>query len=68
MTASTPIEFIDFVVESALDGETTRHATASLCAAQDDPVPPGYDIAALLAAHPGSVKGSELRESFVELT
>ncbi|MFQ2879631.1 sulfolipid-1 biosynthesis phthioceranic/hydroxyphthioceranic acid synthase [Mycobacterium sp. MS3] len=57
---------VDFVVESAQDGETTRHATASLCAAEDDSVPPAYDVAALLAAHPQSVKGSELRESFVE--
>ncbi|MFV8316603.1 sulfolipid-1 biosynthesis phthioceranic/hydroxyphthioceranic acid synthase [Mycobacterium sp. 23] len=57
---------VGFVVESAQDGETIRHATASLCAAQDDSVPPGYDIAALLAAHQHSVKGSELRESFVE--
>ncbi|WP_205877185.1 sulfolipid-1 biosynthesis phthioceranic/hydroxyphthioceranic acid synthase [Mycobacterium camsae] len=57
---------VDFVVESAPEGETTRHAAASLCAAQHDAVPPGYDIAALLAAHPGGVKGSELRESFVE--
>lgn len=57
---------VDFAVESAQDGETTRHATASLCAVRDESVPPGYDIAALLAAHPHSVKGSELRESFVE--
>ena len=56
---------VDFVVTSAQDGETIRHATASLCASQDDPVPPAYDVAALLAAHPHSVKGSELRESFV---
>ncbi|WP_081290200.1 sulfolipid-1 biosynthesis phthioceranic/hydroxyphthioceranic acid synthase, partial [Mycobacterium asiaticum] len=57
---------VDFVVESAVDGENTRHATASLRAASDEPAPRAYDIAALLAAHPRSVKGSELRESFVE--
>ncbi|PJE22951.1 MAG: polyketide synthase [Mycobacterium sp.] len=57
---------VDFAVESTRDGETTRHATASLGAARDHSVPPAYDVAALLAAHPHSVKGSELRESFVE--
>ncbi len=57
---------VEFVVESAQDGETTRNATASLRVAEDDSPPPAYDVAALLAAHPGSVKGSELRESFVE--
>ena len=57
---------VDFVVESASDGVTTKHATASLCAPQSDSLPPAYDVAALLAAHPRSVKGSELRASFVE--
>ncbi|WP_204800808.1 sulfolipid-1 biosynthesis phthioceranic/hydroxyphthioceranic acid synthase [Mycobacterium riyadhense] len=57
---------VSFVVESNQDGEITRHASAVLHATEDDSPPPGYDIAALLAAHPCSVNGSELRESFVE--
>lgn len=56
---------VDFVVESRQEGDATQHATASLCPANDDAVPPAYDIEGLLALHPHSVKGSELRESFV---
>lgn len=59
-------DVVNFVVESHQDGENTRHATAALHAAEDDSLPPAYDIAALLAAHPCSVNGTELRESFVE--
>jgi mycocerosic acid synthase len=57
---------VSFVVETHLEGENTQHATAALHAASDDPPPPAYDITALLAAHPCSVNGTELRESFVE--
>ncbi|CAM3176798.1 polyketide synthase [Mycobacterium intermedium] len=57
---------VDFVVESQQDGEKTTHATASLRPAADDAAPPAYDIEGLLALHPHSVKGAELRESFVE--
>ncbi|ABL04449.1 sulfolipid-1 biosynthesis phthioceranic/hydroxyphthioceranic acid synthase [Mycobacterium ulcerans] len=56
----------NFVVQTHVDGETTRHATAALRASDDESVPPAYDIAALLAAHPVSVNGAELREAFVE--
>lgn len=56
---------VDFVVESHQDGENTQHATASLGAATDESAPPAYDIEGLLALHPRSVKGTELRESFV---
>ena len=57
---------VDFVVETHQDGENTRHATAALHATEDDPPPPSYDMAALLAAHPCLVNGTELRESLVE--
>ncbi len=57
---------VEFVVESVVDGESTRHATAWLRTVEDESAPPAYDVAALLAAHPHSVKGSELRQSLVE--
>ena len=56
---------VDFVVATHQDGENTRHATAALHATEDDP-PPAYDMAALLAAHPCLVNGTELRESLDE--
>ncbi len=56
---------VDFVVATHQDGENTRHATAALHATEDDPSP-SYDMAALLAAHPCLVNGTELRESLVE--
>ena len=57
---------VNFVVETHQDGENARHATAALHTTEDDPPPPSYDMAALLAAHPCLVNGTELRESFVE--
>ena len=57
---------VNFVVETDQDGERTRHATAVLHADEDESPPPAYDIAALLAAHPGSVNGAELREGLDE--
>ena len=57
---------VNFVVKTHLDGETTRHATAALRAAENDSPPPAYDMAALLAAHSCGVTGAELRESFAE--
>ncbi len=57
---------VSFVVETNQDGEKARHATATLRPTEDDPAPPAYDVAALLAAHPCSVSGTELRASFVE--
>ncbi|VBA49881.1 Mycocerosic acid synthase [Mycobacterium attenuatum] len=71
----TPIEAVasvdapgalTFAVESDQEGEKTQHATATLYAAEDDSAPPEYDMAALLAAHPVSVNGSEMRESFAK--
>ena len=56
----------NFVVKTHQDGEDTRHATAALHETEDDSPPPAYDIAALLAAHSGSVNGAELREGLVE--
>ncbi|CAM4397050.1 Mycocerosic acid synthase [Mycobacterium basiliense] len=59
-----------FAVETHVEGENTRHAVAALSAlagAQEgSAAPPAYDIAALLEAHPVSVNGAQLRESFVE--
>jgi polyketide synthase 5 len=55
---------VEFAVETVQDGEHTRRATAVLHAAEDDSPPPARDMAALLAAHPCSVNGTELRESF----
>jgi mycocerosic acid synthase len=57
---------VNFAVETHIDGENTRHATAALHAAEDDSPPPGYDITALLAAHPVCVNGTQMRESFAE--
>jgi len=57
---------VNFGVESNVEGENTRHATATLHAAEDESAPAGYDIAGLLAAHPVSVNGAEMRESFSE--
>ncbi|AKN15812.1 mycocerosic synthase [Mycobacterium haemophilum DSM 44634] len=58
---------INFMVQANQDGEKTRNATATLHAADDaegDGPPPAYDIAALLEAHPNSVNGTDMRESF----
>ncbi|WP_099288341.1 sulfolipid-1 biosynthesis phthioceranic/hydroxyphthioceranic acid synthase [Mycobacterium persicum] len=57
---------VNFAVASNQDGESTRHATATLHAVADDLLPPAHDIAALLAAHPSSVNGAEMRESFAK--
>lgn len=75
LAAETPIDaiasvdapgVINFVVQANQDGEKMRNATATLHAAEDDCPPPAYDIAALLEAHPNSVNGTDLRESFAE--
>ena len=67
-TADSPGAF-NFVVKTNVEGEDTRHATAALLETEDDAEdsgPRAHDITALLAAHPGSVKGSELREGLIE--
>ncbi len=56
---------VNFVLATNVEDVHTRHATAALRATADDSPPSTYDIAALLAAHPCSVNGAELRESFV---
>ena len=45
-------------------GNATRRATAVLHAADDEQQPPAQDMAALLAAHPRRVDGTELRQWF----
>src|SRR5262249_28239389 len=52
------------VVETNQDGEKARHAAATLHEAEDDSLPPAYDVTALLAAHPVSISGNQLRETF----
>jgi len=52
----------NFVVETNQDGERVRHASAVLHAVEDEDPPTAYDIAALLAAHPCSTEGSEVRQ------
>lgn len=60
----------EFLVETYRDGERTRHAAAVLHAATAggaaDDAAPGYDIEALLAAHPHRVDGAALRKFFDE--
>jgi polyketide synthase 5 len=52
----------NFAVETNQDGQRVRHASAVLHAVEDDDQPTVYDIATLLAAHPCSVEGSEVRQ------
>jgi acyl transferase domain-containing protein/acyl carrier protein len=54
----------DFSVVTDQDGERTRRATAVLYAAPDDERPPAQDMAALLAAHPRRLDGTEVRQRF----
>ena len=55
---------VEFAVETVEDGEHTRRASAVLHAGDEDFAQPAHDIAALLAEHPCSVTGTELREAF----
>ena len=56
---------VKFVVETDHQGEHVRRATAVLHAAKDEEQPPSQqDMAALLAAHPCRVEGTELRQWF----
>jgi len=52
---------LDFTVESDQGDGQGRQATAVLHAA-DDEQPPAYDVSALLAAHPHSEDGAEIRK------
>jgi len=53
---------VKFVVETDHEGQHVRRASAALHAAVDEDQPPAQDIAALLAAHPCRVDGTELRD------
>ena len=52
---------VDFTVDTNQGGEQARQASAALHAAEDEQ-PPGYDMSALLAAHPGCEDGAEVRK------
>lgn len=56
---------VDFTVETNQGGAQVRHAAAVLHIAADEP-PPAHDIPALLAAHPGSEEGEEVRSRIDE--
>lgn len=56
---------LDFAVDTHTGGERIRRAGAVLHALEETHVlPPAYDVAALLAEHPTSVDGAELRKAF----
>ncbi|KAA0102229.1 SDR family NAD(P)-dependent oxidoreductase [Mycolicibacterium sp. P1-18] len=56
---------LDFAVDTHADGDRIRRSGAILHALDETPVlPPAYDVAALLADHPVSIDGSELRKAF----
>ncbi len=52
---------VDFVVDTAKDGQRVRRASAVLRAVADDQQPVRHDLSALLAAHPHSEEGSAVR-------
>jgi polyketide synthase 3/4 len=54
----------DFSVETHQDGERVRRASAVLHAAEGVTQQPTHDIAALVAAHPSSLDGVELRKAY----
>ncbi|WP_059017501.1 type I polyketide synthase [Mycobacterium sp. M26] len=64
-TASSP-GVLEFVVESDQGGTLTRQATATLHATDSDELPATYEIAELLAAHPDSVEGAEVRAGMAQ--
>ncbi len=53
---------VNFAVETDQDGVHVRRAAAVLFAVGDEDRPPAQDVAALLATHPRSVDGVELRK------
>jgi polyketide synthase 3/4 len=55
---------LDFAVDTNLDGERVRRASAVLHTAGDGQQPAVYDISALIADHPASLDGAELRKAF----
>jgi polyketide synthase 5 len=56
---------VDFTVETNQGGEKARQAAAVLHAAEDEQ-PPAQDMSALLAAHPRSEDGAEVRKRMDE--
>ena len=63
VAAAEPDGTVSFAVSTATDDERIQRATAVLHANGDEPQPVRQDIAALLAAHPDSVTGDEIRAS-----
>ena len=57
---------VTFTVQTDQHGERMQRASAELHAVDDADQPPALDIAALLAAHPCRVEGTELRQRFDE--
>ncbi|MCV7409101.1 sulfolipid-1 biosynthesis phthioceranic/hydroxyphthioceranic acid synthase [Mycobacterium florentinum] len=55
---------VSFAVQTDEEGEYTRRAAATLQAIDELGQPPVHDVAALLAAHPNRVDGTQLREWF----
>ncbi|MET0473235.1 MAG: sulfolipid-1 biosynthesis phthioceranic/hydroxyphthioceranic acid synthase, partial [Mycobacterium sp.] len=58
---------LDFAVETHVDGERIRRASAVLHDLDQDHtgvLPPAYDVAKLVADHPTSLDGAELRKAF----
>ncbi|CQD10466.1 multifunctional mycocerosic acid synthase membrane-associated MAS [Mycobacterium lentiflavum] len=55
---------VSFEVQTDEEGEYTRRAAATLQAIDELGQPPVHDVAALLAAHPNRVDGTQLREWF----
>lgn len=56
---------LDFSVETHVDGERVRRASAALHALDETPIlAPAYDLAALSADHPIRIDGAELRKAF----
>jgi polyketide synthase 5 len=56
---------VEFIVESNQAGDQARQATAVLHAAAGEP-PPAYDVSALLAMHPRSEDGAQVRKGLDE--
>jgi polyketide synthase 5 len=52
---------VDFTVETTLEGEQTRQASAVLHVADSEP-PPAFDMPGLLAAHSGHEDGDDVRK------
>ncbi|OLP03100.1 polyketide synthase [Mycolicibacterium porcinum] len=60
----TPEGAVDFVVETAKEGERIRRAAAVIVAAESSEGPARHDLAQLKATHPRRVEGEALRKWF----